>query len=371
MNISAKDDHLSKTYDKQIIVSNKNNKNSVKLLLKLSGNRITAVKKEGEFCFCSELEKKIESNSWKNGLNIIDSFLTSYNHHFQYAYIRSIEKLSENFIQVPLRAQYLRTIILELERLQSHLNKIGFISWGLSFPFLSNKIMNLEKEISKELSDFDKFPIKIGGVVRDFENEKIKSIYRAIILVEEKITKIIQNIKRNLILKDILKETGFISRETVKKLSLVGPLARSSGMTADIRKSDPYEAYTEIDFSIPVSDYCDTYGELLVLCDEIVESSKIIKQLLYKLPNGEISSSTDKIKLISGSTIVRVESPSGELFTFIQSKQGFLDQNPRVYRITTPLKVNSQGLLSRISGEEIDNLSIILLTIGEGWIYQV
>ena len=371
MNISTKDNHLSKTYDKQIIISNKNNKNRVKLLLKLSGNKIAAVKKEGEFCFCSELEKKLENNSWQNGLNVIDSFSFSYHHHFQNAYIRSIEKLSENFIQVPLRAQYLRTIILELERIQSHLHKIGFISWGLSFPILNNKIMNLEKEISKELSDFDKFPIKIGGVVNDLENDKRKSIYQIIILVEEKITKVIQNIKRNLVLKDILKETGFLSRETVKKLSLVGPLARSSGMTADVRKSDPYEAYTEINFSIPVSDYCDMYGELLVLCDEIIESSKIIKQLLKKLPNGEISSSTDKIKLISGSTIVRVESPSGELFTFIQSKEGFLDKNPRLYKITTPLKINSQGLLSRISGEEIDNISIILLTIGEGWIYQV
>ncbi|NHJ04111.1 MAG: hypothetical protein EAX90_04765 [Candidatus Heimdallarchaeota archaeon] len=371
MNVSAKDYHLSKTYDKQITISNKDNKNQVKLLLKLTGNKIAAVKKEGEFCFCSELEKKIEKNSWQNGLNIINSFSFSYNYHFQYAYIRSIEKLSENFIEIPLRAQYLRTIILELERIQNHLNKIGFISWGLSFPFLNNKIMNLEKELKKEIFNFDEFPFKIGGVVKDVENGKIKLIYQLMILVEEKITKVIKNLKSNLILKDILKETGFLSRETVKKLSLVGPLARSSGITIDVRKSDPYEAYTEIDFSIPVSDYCDIYGELLVLCDEIIQSTNIIKQLLFKIPNGEICSSSDKIKLISGSTIVRVESPSGELFTFIQSEQGYLEKNPRLYKITSPLKVNTQGLLSRISGEEIDNLSIILLTIGEGWINQV
>lgn len=368
MEITNKKEKTWKVYSKQVTISNNHTGDIVTLLLKLSGNKIAAVKQEGDFSNCLIYEDRYLQSSWKEGINILNDKWVSCPLHCQISHIQSIEKLANNFIEMPIRALFIRTIILELERIRCHLEKIGIISWNISYPLLSNKVMTLKNNLDMELNLFNNSFFTIGGVREDLEINKLKMIFNITNLLEKKVNRMIKNVQRNIFLKNYLKEVGFLSRDSAKKLSLVGPMARSSGITMDIRKSDPYAGYSYFDFSIPVSDFCDIFGEFQILFDEIIESIKIIKDAIRNIPNGEHCSRYETLELISGSTIMRVESPAGTIFNFIQSKNGSLNEKPRIYKIITPIKINSQGILARITGEEIDNLSLILATIGEGWI---
>ena len=85
------------------------------------------------------------------------------------------------------------------------------------------------------------------------------------------------------------------------------------------------------------------------------------------MPEGAFHYSPTAIELSASNTIVRVETPTGELFSFVHSKKGSEKESPRMFKITCPMKVNTQGLLSRITGNAIDGISTILLFVGEGW----
>lgn len=363
---------ISSTYDKHIILRNIFTTDSVSIQMKLSSTKVEATKLDGKLCSCYNYESLFQKNSWKKMLQIIKSSAIVHPFHYQTVISLALEKLSNKPFIVPDRARYIRSIMLELERIQCHLLKLGTIAKGISYPILHLKVMLLRRNILEHIENItqpsldDSF-IKFGGVSADITEEKVVSLYQTLSVMETKIKNIKTRNQRHPLVKGLLKDVGFISRETGKKLALVGPLARTSGITADVRQSDPYCAYKDISFNVPVSDFCDLYGEFLVLFDEIIVSIKIIRELLQTLPEGDFHNSPPAIELSASNTIVRVETPTGELFSFVHSKKGSEKESPRMFKITCPMKVNTQGLLSRITGNATDNISTILLFVGEGW----
>ncbi|MFW9922868.1 MAG: hypothetical protein ACFFDW_06215 [Candidatus Thorarchaeota archaeon] len=374
MTTTIENGEIITTIDKTVKLTNQFSKDNIFINLKLKGNKITAVKLNGKFCNCENIETNFEAISWKDSLNRIGNYLIPYPIHYNYTYVKGIEKLLKNPPEISSRVKYLRTIILELERILYHLNDLGVLFYGISYPIMYRTVMLLRDKIQDQIQNLSaneskfKSIIQVGGIsIKDDENN-LNDVIQLLFSVENKITKLIHTLQRNSILNSILKDIGFISRETAKKLSIVGPFSRSAGIANDVRKTDPYAAYNEIDFIVPVSDFCDVLGEVIVKCDEIIQSSKIIKQAIHNLPSGELSPIEIDYTMSVNSTIVRTETPSGELFVYLHSKEGDWNELPRIIRITTPLKVNTQGILSRITGESLDNLAIILQVIGEGWI---
>lgn len=369
---SNKNGDISSTYDKHIILRNMFTNESVGIQMKLSSTKVEAIKLVGKFCSCYNYEPLFQKNSWEKTLQIIKSSSIVHPFHYQTVISLALEKLANKPIVVPDRANYIRSIILELERIQCHLLKLGTIAKGISYPILHQRVMLLRRDILVHIENItqpalDHPFIKFGGVSTDIVEDEVVSLYQTLSIMETKIQKIKTRNQRNPLVKGLLKDVGFISRETAKNLSLVGPLARTSGITTDVRQSDPYCAYKDISFNVPVSDFCDLFGEFLVLFDEIIVSIKIVRELLQTLPEGSIYNSITEFELATSNTIVRVETPIGELFSFVHSRKGTEKDNPRLFKITCPMKVNTQGLLSRITGNAIDNVSTILLFIGEGW----
>lgn len=369
---SNKNGDISSTYDKRILLRNTFTNDLVGIQMKLSSNKVEATKLEGKLCSCINHESLFQKNSWEKILQLIKSSALVHPFHYQTVISLALEKLTNKSIVVPDRANYIRSIILELERIQCHLLRLGTVAKGISYPILHQRVMLLRREVLIHIENITQsalnYPfITFGGVSTDITEEQVVSLYQTLSVMEMKIQKIKTRNQRNPLVKGLLKDAGFISRETAKKLSLVGSLARTSGITADVRQSDPYCAYKDISFNIPVSDFCDLFGEFLILFDEIIASTKIVRDLLQTLPEGAINNSTATFELTASSTIVRVETPIGELFSFVHSKKGTEKNSPRLLKITCPMKVNTLGLLSRITGEAIDNISAILLFVGDGW----
>ncbi len=367
--INAEDDFL---LDKMIKIRNFLTDEYAQIHLKLSGDKISAAKKIDSFDIYQDYCKQLRNNSWQKNQEISFSELTPYPFHVQIAFLQIFEKILKNSIEVPIRAKYLRTIILELERISNHLSFIGNLGDGISFPLLSSKAFSVRALILEHLKEItsksgEKCYLKIGGVATNIEAKRIKKLLIAITSINESIIKLRRIFYRNSILKGLLQDIGFVSRDSANKLSLVGPFARASGITIDVRKTDPYAAYEMADFNIAVYDSCDLYGEIMVRLDEIIESIYIVRQLLENIPDEEIILNVEISEIPSSNSIMRIETPSGELFSSAISKKGIITDRPVDYHIVSPIKLNIHGILSRISGESYDNLSIILLFIGEGW----
>ncbi|NHJ39506.1 MAG: hypothetical protein FK731_05685 [Asgard group archaeon] len=373
MNFSTSTSKQSdKTIDKTINLKNKYTMDELLILLKTDGTKVSAVKINGEIDILNFLSTSLEQKSCIKGLDYINKKFLPYQFHIQYAFVKAIEGLIGNNLNVSERAVYIRTIILELERISSHLELLANIIKSLSFPLFYSRIMELNQHVISTIDLLydtkNEHPfITIGGVTFDIDKIKEKNLINLLGKIEQSTKKIQLKFKRSNILKGILKETGFLSREIAKNLSLGGPIARSSGVTLDVRKTDPYAAYEKIVFAVPVYDSCDIYGEVMVRLDEIIESTNIIKQLIFGLPSGRIFNKISNIEIPNSNNITRIETPFGELFVFAMSKNGTLKDNPKIFRLISPIKLNAQGLLARLTGEAIENIPLIITSFGNGW----
>ncbi|MBN1329013.1 MAG: hypothetical protein JXA54_06025 [Candidatus Heimdallarchaeota archaeon] len=360
-------------FDKTIELRNIYIPDTVKLELKNDGEKITASKIDGNMDVLQIITEKLEQNTWEEGLLFLRTKLNPYPYHLQFAYIHTLEKLVGNSLIVPERANYLRTILLEFERIASHVSILAKMLQVISYPFIYAQIIHLKLQVEKILYDYfspkdkGKSSILIGGLDVYLTQKMVAKLQKTIIILKEQAEKIHHKIAKNIVFKGLFKEVGFLSRELALKYSLVGPIARSVGITDDVRKTDPYAAYKEVYFSIPVSDSCDLYGETMVIFDEINESISIISQLLDNLPNGSLYQNISNLEIPAKNVITRIETPMGEMFCFAISKSGSLASSPRLFRITSPQKINIQGFLTRLSGEIIENLPLISSIIGEGW----
>jgi len=369
---SSKDIEQETLFDKKISIRNILTEGIAQFHLKIAGNKISAARIEGSFDNYLEYNKLLKSNSWEKGLNISLEKITLYPYHLQIAYAQTFEKLLRNALEVSDRSKYLRTIILELERISYHLSFIGVLGKGVSYPLLFSKAISLRKIILDLIIDITNNSdgisfINFGGVTKDIDAKKTNKLFSTLETIKTSSIKLRKKISKNSILKGLLQDVGFLSRNSANKLSLVGPLARASGVTADIRRTDPYAAYETVQFNVPVYDSCDLFGEVMVRLDEIIESIYIIKQLLSNLPKGSLNQEFTHNQIPNNNSIMRIETPSGELFSFAISKKGSLTDKPVNYSIVSPIKLNIQGVLSRFSGESYDNVLAILLLIGEGW----
>ncbi len=280
---------------------------------------------------------------------------TSNNHAFALA----VEKLIG--VEAPRRAQAIRVVLLELNRMASHLFflathalDVGAMSMML-YPFREREyILDLMEEYCG--ARLTHSAIRIGGVPLDFTPEWIKMCEEFLDHMPEQIEMYDKLLKENRIWCMRLEEVGNISPELADSWALSGPMLRGSGIKWDIRKEEPYEIYDEIDFDIPVAETTDCYGRYRLHIEEMWQSIRIIRQALeiYRDTPPELMAhapefiSAPKEQMMTqnyslmqhfvlvtqgmrppkGEVYVATESPKGELGFFIAS-----DGGPYPYRV--------------------------------------
>ena len=266
----------------------------------------------------------------------------------EHAYALAVEKLLG--IQVPRRAQFIRVLFSEITRILNHIMAITTqaLDVGAMTPLLW-----MFEEREKMISFYEKVSgsrmhaayIRPGGVHQDLPDGLLAEIKKFAEEFPKRIDDMEDLLTDNRIFKQRMVDVGIVSKEEALDWGFSGPMIRGSGIAWDLRKSQPYEIYSELDFDIPVGKNGDSYDRYLIRVEEMRESVKLILQCIEKMPEGLVTVDDPKIsppkrsetkhdmeslinhfKLFTegyhvpaGETYASVEAPKGEFGVYIIS----------------------------------------------------
>ncbi len=242
------------------------------------------------------------------------------------AFCQAIEKIAG--VNIPLRAKYIRTILLELERMYNHLGDIAGIATDVAYPFgaahankLKEEVMQLNEKVtgSRLLRGMN----TIGGVRRDISETK-ELISKELPSLNNDFKELMELLFNSPSVADRIETTGRITGEIAKGLHVVGPAARASGMDSDVRRDHPYAAYRDLEFKVPVLKTGDVNARTRVRADEIYESIELIRQALSRLPEGEIG--TELKNIPDGCALGYSEAPRGEIIYWVRISNGKIER---------------------------------------------
>jgi NADH:ubiquinone oxidoreductase subunit D len=247
-------------------------------------------------------------------------------------YVRAAEQLGQ--IEVPKRAQYLRALVAELQRIASHCLWLGTWCMDMGGALGGGATMFLycfrEREMILDL--FEALTgarllygfHQVGGTRYDLPEGWPEQCRRTLGHIEERLVEYEAMLEGNTIFLVRTQGVGVIMRELAQEVGISGPLLRGSGIAHDIRRAEPYSSYEDFQFDVPVETGGDCYARYRVRMREFRESIRITRQVLDGLPAGPISSrpgvkSVAQVKLPKGEAYARVEGPRGEVGIYLVS----------------------------------------------------
>ena len=257
------------------------------------------------------------------------------------AYVLAVEKLAT--IEVPKRAQYLRVMMAELQRVASHCVWLGTwcLDMGGALGGGSTVFLYTIRERELVLDLFESLTgarllygfHQIGGVRYDLPEGWAAQCRATVDLIDRRLDEYEGMLADNAFFHLRTKGVGVISRELAQDVGIGGPLLRASGVDLDFRRDAPYSSYEDFSFKVPVEAAGDCHARYLVRMVEFRESLKIVRQALDGLPEGPISSrpgvkSVAQVRVPKGESYVRVEGPRGEVGCYLIG-----DGGPKPYRM--------------------------------------
>jgi NADH-quinone oxidoreductase subunit D len=279
-------------------------------------------------------------------------------------YVEAVEKLLG--VEVPPRAQYTRMILAELQRIASHLLWLGThaLDIGAMTP-----VFYTFREREEVLKIFEKYcgarltthAFRIGGLEYDLYDDFEKDVKRFVDDFDGKVDEYEQLLTTNRIWMDRTQKVGVLSAEDAVALGVTGPVLRGSGVKWDVRKAQPYEAYSQVEFEVPIGVNGDTYDRYRVRVQEMRQSLRIIRQSLERIAPGPIFGKVGKvIKPPVGEVYHSIEAPKGELGYFVVSDG---TTHPYRVRVRPPSFVNLQAFDKMAYGHLVADVVAIIGTI--------
>ncbi len=360
----------------------------LRLVLDVDGEKVVRVDPKVGYLHRG-IEKLTENGSYQQVITHIDrlDYISAITN--EQAYCRTVEKLLG--ITIPERAEYLRTIVAEMQRLSSHLLWLAThaLDIGAMTVFLytfreRETILDLFEELTG--ARLNNNYMRIGGVSEDLSSFFIDTLYKFCDEFHDRIKEYDILIRENRIWFGRTKGVAVISAEEAVNYGLTGPTLRGSGVNWDIRKAEPYGVYDKVEWVVPLGKNGDVYDRYWIRVEEMHQSTNIIKQCLDQLPDGplmvddpkiaspskekmnnEIESlihhfklTTEGLKVPEGEVYCATEVPKGELGFFIVS-----DGSTRPYRIKirAPSFVNLGAFNRLASGGFIADVIAVIGTI--------
>jgi Ni,Fe-hydrogenase III large subunit/Ni,Fe-hydrogenase III component G len=268
------------------------------------------------------VEKLFENLAWPKGMALAErvSGDTTFAHGL--CYCQAVEVL--HGIRVPARAEYLRTIFLELERLHNHIGDIGAICNDVAYSLalahcgrMKERVMQLNDELTG--SRFLRGTNVIGGTSVDLSQEGVKKIESVLEEIQPDFSNLAQILFRNASLTDRLETTGVLIERTARDHAVMGVVGRASNIDRDVRRDRPFAAYDRLQFKVPVYRYGDVRARLRVRIDEVHESIGLIRQALQNLPGGSISAAIPPEPRPGDWALSAVEGWRGEILYFVMA----------------------------------------------------
>ncbi len=352
----------------------------LRILLELDGETILSAKPDIGFLHTG-IEKQAEALGWQQVVTLTDRMDYLANLSNNLAYCLSVEKLLG--LEIPPKAQWMRVLLTEITRINSHLVWLGTHALDLGAMTVFFYCFREREEILKLFEMFSgqrlmTSYIRIGGLALEPPLGWEKAVGGFIQGLPSKIDEYEDLLKTNPIFMQRTQGVGKLPVEKLLALGVTGPMVRAAGLSWDIRKSEPYSSYEKFDFNVPVEKEGDVYARYLVRMREMRESQRIAVQAMEGMPEGSIKADaphvvlpdrekmktqmealiyhfkivTEGFRVPAGEAYVPVESPRGEIGFYVVS-----DGTSKPYRIfmRTPSFGNLQSLPALFEGNLISD----------------
>lgn len=268
----------------------------------------------------------------------LDYLASMYNN---FGFVLTVERLLG--VTVPERAEYMRVILGELQRIASHLIWLGTFGLDLgNFTIFMycfrerEKILDLFESVCGQRLNYAFY--RIGGMPLDFPDSFVADCKAFLEWFKPRLPEYDAVMTDNIIFQKRVQGLGILDAKTAVNYAISGPVLRASGIKWDLRRNDPYSIYDRFEFDIPVGSSGDVWDRYMVRRIEMEESVKIVEQALQGLPSGEIMTKMPKkLKPPVGDIYSRVETPRGELGFYIVSDGS---EKPYRYKVRSPTFVN-------------------------------
>jgi NADH-quinone oxidoreductase subunit D len=334
-----------------------------RLVIWVDGERIVRVEPHIGYLHRGS-EKICESEQYNQIVTLFDRLDYVGNLNNELAFCLAVEKLTETV--VPERAEYIRVILCELNRIASHMLFYGVygLDAGATTPMLygfreRERVQELFESVTgaRMMHNY----IRIGGVKEDVPADFEKNVRKLLDDLKQGVEECDSLLSQNEMFLARTKGVGVISGDEALDYGVTGPALRASGVVEDVRVTDPYSIYERFDFGIPVGSMGDCWDRYFVRVEEMRESIKIIEQALSELPKGEISAKVRRIvRPPAGDVFIRTESPRGDLGVYIVS-----DGSDKPYRVKVrpPSFANLQALEYMLKDTYIADAVLVLGSI--------
>ncbi len=335
----------------------------LRIILKLDGERVL-----GTECVIGYLHRGVEKIAENRTYAMFNPYVDRMDYVAAVSnglgYCEAVEKLLG--VEAPPRARYVRTILTELNRLASHMLWLGThaLDIGAMTP-----LFYTFRDREEVLRIFEKYcgarltthAFRIGGCLYETYDGFEEDVKKFCDFVTPKFDEYETLLTTNRIWLERTQGVGVISAEDCKALGVTGPVLRASGVKWDLRKAQPYAAYSDFEFDIPTGEHGDTYDRYLVRIAEMRQSLRIIRQAVAAIPEGPIMAKVPKvIKPAVGEVYHSIEAPKGELGYFIVSDGS---TQPYRVRVRPPSFVNLQALSKMVAGSLVADVVAVIGTI--------
>ncbi len=279
------------------------------------------------------------------------------------AYVQAVEEAAG--LKAPPRAEYIRTIMLEIERLHSHLLWVGLAGHIVGFDTLFMQSFRIREPImwiAEKISGNRKTYALclVGGVRWEITPELKLELKATLDKLEAEWTAVVAAVSKDRNIQKRTRGVGVADAALVKSAALVGPVARAAGIDIDCRRDHPYAAYGRVEFDVVTERGGDVWSRLLVRMKEVFESIRIIRQCLDKMEDGP-----RQLKIVDELPVGRlglssVEAPRGESHHFVITGE---NNRPRRWRVRAPTYQNLQAVPTMIKDQQIADMTISLASI--------
>jgi len=307
------------------------------------------------------IEKLAESKTYEQDVFLVERICGICSTSHPFAFVQAVEDISG--IEVPERAHYLRTIIGELERIHSHLLWVGlaghFIGYNTVFMWAwkyREPVLDMFEVITGNRNHYAMF--KVGGVRRDIPEDKVPELLKAIDEVEKFCAMLVKAVMEDPVIQARTKGIGILKKQDAIDLCVVGPTARPSGVAIDVRKDHPYAAYDKVPWEMIVMEEGDVFAKTAVRLLETIESCKIVRGCLKKMPKGPIDADIREVGV--GEGIGHHEAPRGEVFHYVRSNGS---NYPVRHKIRAPSYMNIPSFKKTVIGESIADAALITASV--------
>jgi NADH-quinone oxidoreductase subunit D len=283
-------------------------------------------------------------------------------HSHATAFVLGVEKLAK--VTVPPRAQAMRTLFLELERVHSHLLWLGVAAHEGGFDTLfmyswrdRETVMDILENLSGNRVNYS--ANILGGVKYDLDQKQADEIRKGIDYLEERTKYYLNVVTTDETFLGRTRHIGTMTYEQAVALDAIGPTARASGLARDVRVDSPYAAYADFPVNLVTETQCDLLGRFVVRIRELFESYRLIREIIEHMPVGELTTHVPR-RIPEGEAISRVEAPRGELFYFLKSNGS---DKPERVKVRTPSLCNWASVTHLAIGHNLADMPMMLAGI--------